>query len=105
MKIIKLSKKDYYDLPNLLIKVGLVKGTTANPSLLFVNKQTLKRMQNEYAKRLKKQNPYISKKALAISVGMEFLNLGPNVLSDKNGGKRIPTGYAIVLSLQEEDNK
>lgn len=105
MKIIKLSKKDYYDLANLLNRVGLVSGNEAQPDLVFVNNITLKRMKNEYAKKLKKQNPYISKRVLNYSVGMEFLNLGPAVLSNKNGGNKIPNGHAIILTPKKEDNK
>lgn len=105
MKIIKLSKKDYYDLAGLLNKIGLVSGNEAWPDLVYVNNRTLKKMKTEYARKLKKENPYISKRVLDYSVGMEFLNLGPAVLFNKNGGNKIPNGHAIVLTPKKEDNK
>lgn len=105
LKIIKLSKKDHTDLANLLKKAGLVAGNNARPDLLFVNKKTSDKMKREYGKALKKQNPFINKKTLSYSVEMEFLNLGPAVVSNKNGGNRIPDGHAIVLDFDKEEIK
>lgn len=102
MKMIKLAKRDYYDLPHLLKKAGLVKEPEAFPDQIFVNSATLAEMKQKYLSALKKENPNINKQHLLYSVEMEFLNLGPSVLSSKNGGNLLPKGHAIVLTDKAE---
>lgn len=99
MKIqtIKLKKSEYANLPALLKRAGLVKEQQAYPSNLFVSKKTYMAIKAAIMVQLKKQYPYINRKKLKLTAGMELLNLGPVVID-----KGIETGYAVVVPLELE---
>jgi len=105
MKIIKLTKKDYVNLEHLLKRVGLVREKLAFPNNIFVNASTYRRIKQEHTKLVKKITPNATKKRIDYSVGFELLNLGPSVLSNKEGGNNLPNGYAIVLPISDKDLK
>lgn len=94
LKIIKIKKSEYKNPLRLLYRAGLVDANLKEsyPSFLYVSKKTY----NEFKKGLylvfKKQYPYATTKKLSLSVNMELLNYGPNVVD-----KGIEFGYAVVI--------
>jgi hypothetical protein len=97
MKIIKLQKKDYTNLVYLLKRARLVNKNDAYPQNVVVNETTYKQMKLAHKKKYKD--------ASTLAIEVEFLNLGPNVLSKKDGGNALPNGYAIVIPLTKEETK
>jgi len=97
IQIIKLKKSEYANLPALLKRAGLVKEQQAYPSNLFVSKKTYMAIKAAIMVQLKKQYPYINRKKLKLTAGMELLNLGPVVID-----KGIEMGYAVVVPLELE---
>ena len=77
MRAIKLKKKHYWDLEQLMYDCDVVTGNTANPSAVFASPATLRIMHRTIAKMFKKDYPHITKKLLDLSVGYYMLNLSP----------------------------
>ena len=98
MKVLKLKKSEYTNLESLLRRAGLVNENdlTASPELLYVNEATYKQIQRSLIKEFKKQNPFLAETKIEYSVNAYLLNLGPNVVKNKDGGSSIPRGIAIV---------
>ena len=80
MKTVKLRKKHYSDLAQLMRDCGVVdeKNKSANPSIVFANPSDLKKMRKELRTVIKKQYPNITKKGIDFAVECEMLNLSPN---------------------------
>jgi len=98
MKVIKLKKSEYTDLESLLRRAGLVDevNLTANPEHLYVNEATYKEIQRQLLKQYRKEFPLLSENKIEYSVNVYLLNLGPNVLKNKDGGSSIAKGVAII---------
>jgi hypothetical protein len=91
MKGVKLTKKQMSgDLVYLLTSLGAVYENQAFPQHIYVSKETYKTLQDNYKKLLKKDHKNISKHHLEVSMGYEFLNLGPNEDDD------VAYGHALV---------
>lgn len=103
MKIVKLKKSDYTQLEKMLERAGLVnkEQKIAYPDLLYVNQRTYNEIKAALKREFKKQYPYLRSSKLEASVGYHMLNLGPNVLENKQGGNNLPVGYAIILKHEE----
>lgn len=103
MKIIKIKQFEFWDLESLLKRAGLVaENRNAYPEALFVNETTYKKIKDTIKKKYKKRYPYMTRSQLSYQTGMLLLNLGPSVLANKNGGKFLKTGYAIVGKIGEQ---
>lgn len=98
MKIIKLKKTEYTRIEDLLRRAGLVdeQEKKASPERLYVNEATYREIQKQLLSAYKKEFSYLSESKIEYSVNAYLLNLGPNVLKDKDGGKYIPKGVALV---------
>jgi hypothetical protein len=90
IKTIKLKKKHYSNLEQLLRDAGLVEENEAKPWNLFVNKKTYKLITQEITKAYKKEFPYVNTNKLKSSVAMYMLNLAPSI----NDG--VKDGYGII---------
>lgn len=98
MKIIRLKKSEYTNMEALLERAGLVDRTnqTASPERIYVNEATYREIQKKLISTYKKEFSYLSESKIEYSVNAYLLNLGPNILTNKDGGKTIPKGVAIV---------
>ncbi len=98
LKLLKLKKKHYTDLPLLLKEAGLVSsdGKEAYPERIFISLEDDKLMKQELYKAYKKKFPFLNKIRIQVAVNMEILNLGPNT----NLGVAVKKGYAIVLESE-----
>ena len=98
MKILKLKKTEYTRMEDLLRRAGLVdeQGKTASPERLYVNEATYREIQRQLLSAYKKEFSHLSESKIEYSINAYLLNLGPNVLKDKDGGKFIAKGAAII---------
>lgn len=81
MKVFKFKAAYYRDLAKLLKEVGAVVKNQAYPEYTLVSKVDYKKIEKATKAAFIKEYPYLkfSKKALATSVAMHLLNLGPAV--------------------------
>jgi hypothetical protein len=100
MRIVKLSKKDYTYLEDLLIKVGLINKEKQEvyPQNIFVNEKTRKKMKSLLYKEAKQKYPELSKQGLAWIVETYFFQYAPSLI--KGGGNNLPVGYAVVVNKE-----
>jgi len=98
VKVIKLTNKQRnMEVTDLLKSVGLVDGSQAYPSQLYVSKNDAKRLYKKIEAMGRKQG--YTKKGLKNAVGMHWLNYGPNTSLEL----AIKDGYAIIEDIPFED--
>ena len=103
MKIVKLLKSDMTNFEKLLKRVGLVDETKkqAYPERILVNENTYKEIKKSLIKEFKKKYPGLSKNKILWSANFYLLDLSPSVIKNKEGGKNLRDGHAIVLDERE----
>lgn len=78
MKAIKLSKKDLKDTTVLLKKANAVVGDQAYPGAVYISKEDAALLKANLRAAIKKEFPYLKKGKVDYTLGLEWLNLGPN---------------------------
>lgn len=94
MRPVKITQTMLKDVSVLLKKAGAVKGDQAYPSHVFMTEMDFETLRKNLEKTVKKQYPYLDKRRMVTTVGMELLNLGPVTLK-----KGIQRGYLLVDDL------
>lgn len=95
MKTVKLTKKMLKLHPaDLLVKLGAVnkEKTESYPSNVYFSDKDSSALKKNLVTKAKKSMPSASKKYVDYSVGMEWLNYGPN----ESLGNVLKPGYAVI---------
>lgn len=92
MKELKVTTKDLKDTRKLLQKAGAINGNIAYPEHVYISKEDAKIVKKNLTNLVKKEYPNLMKSKVTMTVGMEWLNLGPNQSLEN----AVRPGYILV---------
>jgi len=93
MKIVKIKKRYYKDLPFMYKDLGLIENNQCDPSRVLCSTEDLKLFKKATKELFKKQYPFARSIKIESGVAMHLLNLGPS----ERAKQAIKKGYLIIL--------